>query len=270
MDSLPLPLLMAVYSLGFACQSDAALVYFNDFSSGSNALSDFVVLENGTADVLVESAQLRIDPGFGYRDTGHAAIDLTALTSLYSGRLSELPGRLSIGFNLSNTNDPGRNNSYGFGIFNQPVTGFPNNNGYGYNLSGGGAVGDYMRWNQSAAIYSPFGQVGNTIYETTDGLSPLPNIGAFRIEYDPDTGRWAFYFEQSDIVLDPLAITDLVDSSINAGFADEALPFLSFRASTDGSTYLDNISVTIVPEPSSLTLLLSGLLLWRVKRTRKT
>ncbi len=65
MDSLHIPLLMAVYSLGVACQSDAALVYFNDFSSGSNALSDFVVIENGTADVLVESAQLRIDPGFG-------------------------------------------------------------------------------------------------------------------------------------------------------------------------------------------------------------
>ena len=241
----------------------AVIIYHNDFSDGSNSLDDFTVGELGIAEVLVENGQLRINPGKNYLNRGFVALNAPHVNSAYNAVLTSNTGMITWAFNISNL-DGASNNVVGFHLFS---TSDPSNSsGYGYSFLGGGLVGDRMRFSRSALTNSPFGSIFEPMIDTTNGLSTLPQIGAFRLTFEPIAGEWNLYFEQSTSVIDPLTVDTLIGTSINTGFAHENLPFVIFNSHTSGSAFIDNFTITVTPEPSGVVLIAIGFLFTLLRR----
>lgn len=227
-----------------SCGGDNAdskvIIYENDFSQ--NSLSDFIVGEIGSATVIIDQGKLQINPGPNYLNRGYVALNVPEIDSLYSGMLSSNPALITWAFNISNM-DGGLNNLFSFHIFSDPDP--SNSAAFGYTLDGGGLVGNRMRLFRHALAQSPFGPVLETMVDESDGLGTLPNIGAFKITYDPTSDEWNLYFEQSTTLIDPLTVDTLFGTAINSGFVTEELPYVIFGSQTTGSAFFDNLTVML-------------------------
>ena len=224
--------------------SNKTVIYENDFSA--NSLDDFIVGATGVATVNIYQGKLHISPGEMYLNIGFVAIDLAAISSEYNPILDANPTKITWAFNISNIdgNTCGAcNNTFSFKLFSHPDP--VNGSAYGYSFSGGGFVGNRMTLNQTALANSSFGPVNNIMIDITDGLGPLPSIGAFKITYDPNTGVWELYYEESTTTLDPMSITNMIGSSINNNFANQPLPYLIFSGMNTRQTFFDNLTITI-------------------------
>jgi hypothetical protein len=252
-----IPLLMCNV---IAAHCSGGTLYFNNFDD-SSALDGFTVGQFGSGSVMLDNGKLRIDPGFGYLNRGFAALSLSTVSG-YNSILASNPGMLAWAFNVSSS-DGGlnQNNYFKFGIFSS--SDYADSTGFGYSLGAGGYVADRMILTREALAASPFGAVSQPIVDIENGLSPSPQVGAMRLTYEPWNGRWNLYFEQHDFPVDPLAITTLVGSGYDTVFASEALPYISFGSENFGHVFVDNLSISFIPEPSSgQIVILGGLLLW--------
>ncbi len=224
--------------------SNKVIIYENDFSSDS--LNDFVVGEIGVATVNIELGKLQINPGTGYLNRGFVALDLAAISSNYMANLDDNTAKITWAFNVSNIDGTvcsSCNNTFGFYLYSFPDP--SEGTAYGYSLTGGGYVGDRMLMDQRASTNSPFGPVSNTMIDITDGLGTLPSIGAFKITYDPNTGGWELYYEESIAIMNPMEITNMVGTATNNNFSNTPLPYLILSGTNTASTFFDNLTVML-------------------------
>jgi hypothetical protein len=223
---------------------DTILIYENDFSG--SALSDFLVGEEGDAQVSIDQGELKISPGAGYQNRGYVALDLPGLSAEYPATLVESDAKIIWAFNVSNVDGAicgACNNLFYFKIYSDPDPSAPT--GLGYSLMGGGFAGSRVLLSQEASALSPVGPIFNAIVDLSDGLETLPTIGAFRLEYEPITSIWELYYEESTTPLDPREITTWVGSGINTGFVSEQLPYLILGSENEASASFDNVSVIL-------------------------
>lgn len=224
--------------------TNKTVIYENDFSA--NSLDDFIVVEIGVATVSISQGRLQITPGESYLNRGFVAIDLAAISSEYNPVLDANITKITWAFNASNMDGStcgACNNTFGFKLFSHSDP--SNASAYGYSFSGGGYVGNRMILSQSALAGSPHGPVNNIMIDITDGLGPLPSIGAFKITYDPNTSVWELYYEESTTTLDPMSITNMIGSSINNNFANQPLQYLILYGMNTQLTLFDNLTIAI-------------------------
>lgn len=242
--------------VALACSCRGTVIYQNNFDSPAS-LNGFTVGQVGSGRVLLDGGQLRINPGPTYLNRGFAALNVSQVAPSYKSVLSSNPGMITWAFNVSNMNG-GMNNLVTFGIFSSADG--SDSRGFGYQFGAGGYVADRMMLYQNALSSSPYGPVYDIMVDTSDGLSVLPQVGAVKITYEPELGRWSLYFEQHTSSVDPLSITGLVGTSINTGFTSASLPYVYFASQEPGSAFIDNFSISVIPEPATGSLLLVGIL----------
>jgi hypothetical protein len=241
--------LSLVFSNGCVTAQTQTDVYVNNFSD--RTLDDFIVTQEGSAQISIEDGRLRIDPGEGYLNRGIIAIDMNDFTDVYQSVLSENSGKIIYAFNVSNIDGSscgGCNNSFALNLFSRPDTDDPS--AFGYTLSGGGYVGEQFRFFRHALALSKYGSVADYLIIENNGLGNAPQIGAFRLEYTPDVGSWMLYFESSTEMLDPLSITQQVGHANDSEFAGDALPYVILSSENKETAFFDNFSVIIVTSDS--------------------
>lgn len=233
----------------------AQILYSNNFNSAS-ALSAFTIGQIGSAQVLLDSGQLRINPGPTYLNRGYAALNTSATVPGYNTILSLNSATVVWAFNVSNQ-DGSFNNLFRFGIYSSADG--QSSTAFGYEFGAGGYVGDSMYLYRIASATSPYGPVYDEMANPLNGLSVLPQIGAAKITFTPNTGVWNLYFEQHTFTVDPLSINTLVASCVNTGFTSVSLPYVYFYSQETGSAFVDNFSIVLIPEPTTWVLLAFGM-----------
>lgn len=245
--------LSLVFSSGCVTTQTQTVVYSNNFSG--DTLNDFIVTQKGSAQISIEDGRLRIDPGEGYLNRGIIALDMNDFTDVYQSVLSENIGKILYAFNVSNIDGSscgGCNNSFSLNLFSRPDMHDPS--AFGYTLSGGGYVGEEIRFARHALAGSKYGPVIDDLIIENNGLRNAPQIGAFRLEYTPEVGSWVLYFESSTEMLDPLSIEQKVGQANDSEFAGDALPYVILSSENTGTTFFDNFSVSIVTSHSRILL----------------
>ena len=252
--------MMLVLSLHPSTLRGSIQVYANTFDSLSNVIAD-----PGTPDgsVSIESGQLKlVGKRFHYKGA-FVSIPNSQFNNPYTGRLVDLPGKISWAFNLSNMNAPGGGVNNEFGV--HLVSNKPNPNDsdqYSYVLSGGGYVGDRMTLLRATHTLSPYGNNSKTLIDipSEEGLSPLPEKGSFRIEFTPALGIWEVYAFYGDHYVDPMGVTQRLGTAFDSTYVNDYLPYFTIEGENDGAVFFDNLIITVIPEPTTLSLLLVGTL----------
>jgi len=105
------------------------------------------------------------------------------------------------------------------------------------------------------------GLVGATsaLIDITSGLATLPQEGSFRITFDPGTGNWRLYGTAGTSYVDPQSVTTLLGSATDTTYTTMNTPWFGIGGTTSGTDYVDNVTVTVVPEPTAAVLASLGL-----------
>lgn len=217
--------------------------------------------------VSVDSGQLRINtdylrpngPGTNPTLFGRAFLSLdtsSAFNPGYNAVLSQNSGLISWSFNLSNQ-DGDFNNSFSFVLASTKADPFNSDGGFakGYAFNGGGMVGNRMvirRFDYG------MGGGGDMLVDITDGLGTLPEKGSFRITYDPATSEWSLYGETGSEYTDPSQADNLLGTAIDDAYTNVETQYFGLLGSTMGTTYFDNVTVDVVPEPASVIFMISA------------
>jgi hypothetical protein len=219
---------------------DTEILYQNDFATNA-ALNSLTVIQYGSSHVFIDQGQLRMDPGpLSGSNRSSVSVDLTAVAPAYRARLVDNPGKIIWSFNASNIDAAvcgACNNQFGMHIINTPDP--ENILPYGYSVEGGGFVGNrvfFFKW--------PFAEQK---IELVDGLATLPQMGAFKLVFDPQTLIWELYFEAGTAQIDPATITHLVGTWTDDanGMIYSLLPYLTLKAKLPQTTYFDNLRVVL-------------------------
>jgi hypothetical protein len=277
--ALPILLLQLAASIE---SGSAQTVYFNDFSS-PDSIQDFTIVGESFVGytppplhtVSLQDARLRIDttvlfpngPGTSPALFGSAVLMRSNgdFGSGFTSVLSQNADVISWTFNVANQ-DGSFNNQFDF-ILGSTLQDPTSIAAQGYLFHGGGMVGDRMilsRFNHGT------GGGQNIIIDVAEGLGTMPQMGSFRITYDPFIDEWKLYGAMGSAFENPMMVSTFLGSGVDSAYANQALPFFGFGGGTTGVDIFDNVGVTIIPEPSGLALILAasvlGLLL--VKRSR--
>ena len=241
----------------------ASILYSNSFDT----LDGLNVNTGEGGSVSIDSGQLKLS---GARSTymgAYASIAESSFADPYTGRLADLPGKISWSFNLSNMDSPGANNGFRIHLVSDQRN--PDSSSqFSYKFSGGKKVGDRMQLLRSTHTGSPYGNGGETLIDipSEDGLGPLPEMGSFRIEFTPSTGLWRLYGTYGNSYVDPRSVTNLLGSAHDDTYINDYMPYFIIDSENDGALYFDNLTVEVIPEPATLSLLALGAFLAGRKR----
>lgn len=247
---LLLPLL-AIFCVIPAQMFSATRVYFNDFSNGSSSLANWSTGRIpgcvGDFDIGVTNGQLQITLGTPEPTGAYAAIHCANFLSPYSSTLRNNPGLVVWAFNLSNQ-DGEFNNDFAFRVAaNNDAPGYVS----GYVFEGGGLLGNRM-----ALFRETYPPVGDPAYvpiiDIQVGLGTLPDIGSFKITFDPRTSLWSLYGVMGTAAVNPEEVDTLLGSAVDDTLTGVPLPWMSLSGLTTGFDRVDNISVLVVPQPCFL------------------
>ena len=162
--------------------------------------------------------------------------------------LSNEPGTISWSFNIANQD--GDFNS-AFNIWLGSSTQNPNSTGaVGYVLRGGGMVGNRM----TLSKFGDYADYNDPIIDLTDGLGTMPEMGSYKITFDPATARWSLFGGEGPQFVNPASVTTLLGTGVDATYSHQALPYFGFGGNTTGLDVFDNFGVSVVPEPSTWAL----------------
>lgn len=242
----------------------ANTVYFNNFDSGSASLNGLsIVGATSSSSVSVDSGQLRIDPLGGETYT-YVVANTASFAAPYSSILKDNPGTITWAFNVSNQDGgPNLNNGFFFSLASDSTDPLVYTSS-SYLFSGGIFVGNAMEFD---GVGNEFPSYYLLQIPSADGLGPLPSKGSFRITYDPSTDLWSVYGKVGPDYVDPTTVTTLLGSFVESTYTSISLPYMVFGGENAGSDFFDNVSVTVVPEPSTIVLMALSLaagvaLLW--------
>lgn len=256
--------------------SEAATVYQNTFDD-SSSLNDFTVYGEKfdsyapppLHSVSINAGQLRIDTDYlrpnGPTSTpvlfGRAFLSVdtsTTFTPGYNAALSRNNGLISWSFNLSNQ-DGTYNNFFSCVLASTKTDPYNNDQGFaqGYAFSGGGMVGNRMAIRR---FDYGMGGGGEMLIDIGEGLGTLPNKGSFKITFDPATAEWSLYGEAGPEYADPTQVDSLLGTAIDNTYTDVETKYFGLLGKTTGTTYFDNVTVDVVPEPASILFLVSTFL----------
>ena len=239
----------------------AVTIYSNNFDAGNSSLAG--LLRYGSQ-VSIENGQLKLAGGTGYDDRAGAAIYLPGLSPEYKSTLSQNKGLITWAFNISNI-DGAYNNLFRISpAYSSNDLSY--SSGYGYTFKGGGMVQERMYLNAVAYSNSPFGPVNQIMIDETDGIGTITNgkKGSVKITYNPAGQMWSLYAKESEQYFNPemLSSEDLVGTAFNSTFTGQLLPYFVMDSYSTGAAYIDNLTISIIPEPASLLLLgLGGLVI---------
>ena len=244
----------------YCSTSLASQVYINTFDNGES-LEDFTIHRkfDPSETISTESGQLRIET-VG-RGQVSLSLDTYSFEDTYNSTLSQNSGIVSWSFNISNE-DYDFNNYFCFTLVNTNQDPY-DISGDGYCFKGGGLVGDRMGlWRFDYGI----GGGQEALIDITDGLGVLPEKGSFKITYNPANDLWSLFAEIGSDYVDPEQVTNFLGSAVDGTYTSINTPYLSLTSGTTGNTYFDNITVSVIPEPTTLSLLALGAFLARRRR----
>lgn len=236
--------------LGGILTATGDTVYFNNFDSGVASLNGLsIVDQSGSSSVGVISGELRIDPsGLG---STYVLANTASFGAPYSNTLKNNPGTVTWAFNVSNQDAaPERNNGFFFCLGSSSMNPMVYTSS-SYLLFGGVFVGNRMEFN---GVGIGFPSVVLFEIPSADGLGPLPSKGSFRITYEPSTDLWSVFGEVGSDYVDPTTVTRLLGSVVDSTYTSVALPYMAWGGQNSGADFFDNVSVTVVPEPTAITL----------------
>jgi hypothetical protein len=244
-----------VVLLGGILRATGTTVYFNDFDSGAASLDGLsIVDESGSSSVGVVSGQLRIDPT-GAPST-YVMANTTSFAAPYSSTLKNNPGTVTWAFNVSNQDGAlYLNNGFFFCLASSSIDPLVYTSS-SYLLFGGVFVGNRMEFNRIG-----IGFPSNLLFEipSSDGLGTLPSKGSYRITYEPSTDLWSAFGEVGSDYVDPTTVTRLLGSVVDSSFTSVPLPYMAWGGQNSGTDFFDNVSVTVVPEPTTIALVILGI-----------
>jgi hypothetical protein len=231
--------------------ADAAVVYSNTFSSPTS-LNDFSIFTRDDASASIDDGQLALQLN-SISARAYASLNLAAHAPALKTILSENPGLVTWAFNVSNS-DGAFNNAFVFVIAGTDAN--PTSaTARGYFFNGGGLVRTRMLFrNFGPGLYVDM----RYLIDVTSGLSTLPEKGSFRLTYAPGTEEWRLYGEFGPDYVDPRSVETLLGSAIDARYTSLNTPYLVLGGETTGTVYIDNFSVTVIPEPSGAVILSSS------------
>lgn len=245
------------------------LLYSNAFDTLDNLIVD-TGTPNGS--VSIESGQLKLRGEiFNFRGA-YVSIDHTQFSAPYTGKLVDLPDTISWSFNLSNMDEPGGGVNNGFEVHLVSSNVNPDaSNQFSYFFHGGIFVGDRMTLRRGTHTNSPFGNDSKILIDipSGQGLSPLPERGSFRIDYTPSSGLWKIHAEYGETYVDPRNVTNLLGTATDNRYINEFMPYFTLSGVNGGAVYVDNLTVEIIPEPTTAALLVSGIFCFILKRKHK-
>lgn len=232
-------------------------VYSNTFDTPAS-LAGFTKV--GTGDISVTGGQLQVTNG----DFTDATAMLNTSTSFgppYKSTLSQNQGLVTWAFNLANQDATFNNGFYVVlaSTHANPYTYFPTQ-AHGYYFRGGGMLGSRMGlWRFDYGI----GGGQEVFIDLTSGLETLPQMGSFRITYNPANNLWSLYGSTGTAYSDPLSVTTLLGSATEATYTSQLTPYFGLGGITSGVDYFDNVTVTVVPEPAAgAMLVLASVSFW--------
>jgi hypothetical protein len=238
--------------LAFCSTSLATQVYQNTFDN-EDSLEGFTSHRqiNPLETVSIESGQLRIETD--YLGTVGLSLNTSSFEEPYNTTLSQNSGIVSWSFNISNENYQ-YNNSFSFVLANTAENPF-DISGHGYCFKGGGMVGDRMGlWRFDYGT----GGGQQVLIDISDGLGVLPEKGSFRITYNPVDDMWSLFGDVGAVYVDPEQVTNFLGSAVEGTYTSVDTSYMSLMSGTTGNTYFDNVTVSVIPEPCTLSLLALG------------
>ena len=236
----------------YCSTSLASQVYINTFDTG-DSLDDFTIHRkfDPSENISTESGQLRIET-VG-RGKVSLSLDTNSFEDTYNSTLSQNSGIVSWSFNISNENYD-FNNSFSITLANTNQDPF-DISGHGYFFNGGGMVGNRMGlWRFDYGI----GGGQEALIDITDGLGVLPEKGSFKITYNPANDLWSLFAEIGPDYVDPEQVTNFLGSAVDGTYTSTNTPYLSLTSGTTGNSYFDNVTISVIPEPTTLSLLALG------------
>ncbi len=237
-------------------------IYENTFDAGGGSLSGFSTFGRFSGSAQVTGGQLELVSDWAVSSVG-VSLKTTDLPG-FSSALNGTSGLLEWTVNVSN-----QDGDFNSGFFFVPVgnnfdlysTSTP---AQGYALRGGGLVGNRMTFSR---FYNSINQE-TVLIDVPDafGLAPLPEKGAVRITFEPQSSTWSVYMNKGSSYSDPKAASELLGTVKDDTYTHLSEYYLSMGGETAGTAFFDNLSITIVPEPSALCLASVGLCFfcWRM------
>lgn len=273
--TLALALLLAVGA------TQAATIYSDGFDRADTTPDDlgagWAITTQGTRDVSISSQQAFFD----WKGTTNGDIKdawASALQDLPVGfTLAAQPGVVSWGVNMTNS---GRNGpllspvNAGISAMILLASDADITVGSGYGL---GQYADTGGGDNTVRLFRYEDGVDGTITEllVTTTTYNKGEWSASRVEYDPTTNQWALYNAAGTALPSTLGTGELVGTATDSTHADVAMVGSGIGHIADAGSgtqgdrdaYFDNVSMDVVPEPATMTLLaLGGLAALKRKR----
>ena len=218
--------------------------YQNDFSGGGgDPLDGFTIFTKNGGTASVVSDALRINLGFSSLASAGASLDIQSVLEEYVPQLAANASLVTIAFNAWNENYQSTEN--GFVVRLQNAASYNLSNNFSYYLLGGYFPDDEMRAGFTSKTGSPMGALQRLHFQRDGGLAVFPQVGAFRITFDPRLGEWCYYFQQSTTVIDPLEVDQLFGTAFDSEQTDESLPYLHFSPFSKGAFSVDNLTIQV-------------------------
>lgn len=242
------------------CHAASTEVYFNDFENPTGSLNDFLLNNVGGSQsqfsIGITNGELRIAPGSPEPSGAYAAISTDRFLAPYSNVLSNSPGLVTWAFNVWNQ-DGVWNSSFFFAVASSSPDALVYSSS-SYFFQGGGMVGDRMAlFRQTGPPYG--GPSSVPIIDIPNGLGTFPQVGSFRITFDPALALWSLYGETSTEATDPRNVSTLLGTATDRTLTGISLPYMSLIGTTSGLASFDNVSVTVAdPSVPTLAMELAG------------
>lgn len=265
------------------CHAAGLTVYQNTFDSPSD-LNGFTIHHPdysffnppSLSSAVIESGQLKITSGYFFPNGPENPPLLTGASTLirntssfgngYNSILSQNPSTVSWSLNLANQDDTYNND---FTVILSSTKSNPYDIGaHGYALRGGGMVGNKMvLWRFDFGL----GGGGAEVLTIPDnlGLGNLPQRGSFKVSYNPTNSLWSLFGNIGNSYVDPETVQTLMASGVDATYTHVDAIYMGLSGAGSGINFFDNLKVTLVPEPTCLTLVLAGLSLRIIGRRNR-
>ncbi len=247
-------------AMGGILNSRASTVYVNTFDSRASLNGLTIVGQS----IALDTGQLRIDP-VGAQNT-YVVANTTSFAAPYSPILKNNPGTVTWAFNVSNQDAASYLNTGFFFCVGSDSMDPTVYTSFSYLLCGGAFVGNRMEFNGGGPAFP-----SELLFEipSAEGLGPLPSKGSFRITYEPSTDLWSVFGDVGSDYVDPTTVTHLLGSVVDSTYTGVPLSYMAFGGQNSGSDFFDNISVSVVPEPSTISLVVLAAATGFVSRFRK-